>query len=54
MPSWPVTVAFTDDEAEALAALADAEFDGDRDAALEALLDAWLEGQGRRSDRFRL
>ena len=54
MPKWPVTVAFTDDEAEALEALAAGEFDGDRDAAMEALLASWLEGTGRRSDRFRV
>lgn len=53
MPDWPVTVAFTDDEAAALAELADAEFGGDREAALESILDSWLDRQGRGTSRFR-
>lgn len=53
MQKWPVTVAFTDAEAEALAAFADAEFDGDRDAALRSVLDEWLGERGDRASRFR-
>ena len=53
MTKWPVTVAFTDDEAEALAALADEEFDGDRDAAIRSVLDEWLGERGGRASRFR-
>ena len=53
MPKWPVTVAFTDDEAEALTRLAEAEFDGDRDAAVRSMLDRWLDEQDRGSSRFK-
>lgn len=44
-----MTVAFTDAEAEALAERADAHFDGDRDAAVRAMLSRWIEERGRRS-----
>ena len=53
MPNWPVTVAFTDAEAEALAERAEADFDGDRDAAVQAMLDAWLSERGGGSSRFK-
>lgn len=53
MPNWPVTVAFTDAEAEALAERAEADFDGDRDAAVRAMLDAWLDEHGDRPNRFK-
>ena len=53
MHKWPVTVAFTDDEAEALAAIAEAEFDGDQDAAVRAVLKEWLGDRGDRTNRFR-
>lgn len=53
MPKWPVTVAFTDSEAEAVDALADTRFDGDRDAAVQSLLESWLDERGRRTSRFR-
>lgn len=53
MPDWPVTVAFTDDEAAALDDLAEAEFGGDREAALESVLDAWLSERGGGTSRFR-
>ena len=53
MPKWPVTVAFTDGEAEALDALADAEFDGDRDEAVQVMLESWLGERGDRTSRFR-
>lgn len=38
-------MALTDDELEALEAWALAEHDGDRDDAVEALLDEWLESR---------
>ena len=53
MHEWPVTVAFTDDEAEALAAIAEAEFDGDRDAAVRSVLEEWLGERGGGTSRFR-
>lgn len=53
MHKWPVTVAFTDEEAEALAAIAEAEFDGDQDAAVRAVLDEWLGERGGRPNEFR-
>jgi len=53
MHEWPVTVAFTDEEAAALAAVAEAEFGGDRDAAMRAVLDEWLDEHGDRTSRFR-
>lgn len=53
MPNWPVTVAFTDAEAEALSERAEVDFDGDRDAAVRAMLNAWLEEHGGRSNQFR-
>ena len=52
MPKWPVTVAFTDAEAEALRRVAEAEFDGDRDAAVRSMLDAWLD-EGGGTSRFK-
>lgn len=53
MPDWPVTVAFTDDEAAALDDLAEDQFGGDREAALESVLDAWLDERGQGTSRFR-
>lgn len=53
MTKWPVTVAFTDGEVAALDALADAEFDGDREEAVEAMLESWLSERGDRTSRFR-
>lgn len=53
MPNWPVTVAFTDAEAEALVERAEADFDGDTDAAVRAMLEAWLDERGGRSSRFK-
>ena len=53
MTKWPVTVAFSDAEAEALAALADRRYDGDVDEAARAIIDSWLEGRGGRASRFR-
>lgn len=53
MHEWPVTVAFTDAEAEALSAIAEAEFDGDRDEAVRAVLEEWLGERGDRTSRFR-
>jgi len=53
MTKWPVTVAFTDAEAEALEAVAEAEFDGDREKAVEAMLSSWLDERGDRTSRFR-
>ena len=41
-----VTVALTDEELDSLDAWALAEHDGDREEALEALLDEWLEARG--------
>lgn len=41
-----VTVALTEDELDALDAWALAAHDGDREAAVEALLDEWLEDRG--------
>lgn len=40
-----VTVAFSADELESLDAVALAEHDGDREAAVRALLDEWLEAR---------
>lgn len=53
MHKWPVTVAFTDEEAEALAAVAEAEFDGDREEALQSMLDDWLGDRDDGTSRFR-
>lgn len=53
MPKWPVTVAFTDAEAEAIERVAEAEFDGDRDAAVRSMLDAWLEERDGGTSRFK-
>lgn len=40
-----VTVGFSADELDALDAWALAEHDGDREAAMAALLEEWLEGR---------
>jgi len=53
MPKWPVTVAFTDAEADALDDVAAAEFDGDRDEAVRSMLQSWLAAHGDRTSRFR-
>lgn len=53
MTKWPVTVAFTDGEVAALDALVDAEFDGDREEAVEEMLDSWLGERRARTSRFR-
>lgn len=53
MHEWPTTVAFTDAEAAALARVAEAQFGGDRDAAVRAMLESWLDEHGDRPSRFR-
>lgn len=52
MSNWPVTIAFTDAEAEALAKRAEADFDGDPDEAVRTMLGRWLEQRAGRSFRF--
>ena len=48
-----MTVAFTDDEAAARAALAEAEFGGDRDAAMRSVLEEWMDERGGGTSRFK-